>query len=250
MTAKQSRRADRIKGAAAAAIVQVLLGYALITGLAVRLPDRVTDDLKSFSLTPEVRPPPVEKIRPHPVRAAKAEGAASPPNLRSRATEIIAPIPIVPVTMPPPVVTAPVAGIGADRSAGAADIAGPGTGSGGVGNGTGDGRYGNGEGDGGRDTPPRHRSGRLKYSDNPTLSDTGGVGGTVSVSYAVEANGRVTDCIVTRSSGNRALDETTCQLIEKRFRFSPRRDERGKAQRSIVEEDHEWVIEEPDLPER
>jgi protein TonB len=250
MTAKQSRQADRIKGAAAAVIVQVLLGYALITGLAVRLPDRVTDDLKSFGLTPEARPPPVEKIRPHPVRAAKAEGAASPPNLRSRATEIIAPIPIVPVTVPPPVVTAPVAGIGADPSTGSADLPGPGTGSGGQGNGTGSGRYGNGEGDGGRETPPRQRRGHLKYSDNPTLSDTGGVGGTVSVRYAIETNGRATGCIVTRSSGNTALDETTCRLIEQRFRFTPARDARGRAVRSVLVQNHEWVIEQLPPPER
>ncbi|MGY4394875.1 protein TonB [Sphingomonas sp. UYAg733] len=248
MTADLSTMPNRIKGAIAAVVVQVVLGYILITGLAVHAPNRLIDGLTLFRIAPPASPPPPEKIIPNAVKSAKAEGASSPPNLRAKATEIVAPTPIVPLTVPPPVVAAPVAGIGNDPSAGAATVPGPGTGSGGVGNGTGNGRYG--EGDGGRDTPPRKRSGRLKYSDNPTLTDTGGVGGMVSVSYAVETNGRVTDCLVTRSSGNRALDETTCRLIEERFRFSPSRDGRGKPLRAIIEEDHEWVIEEPAAAER
>jgi protein TonB len=108
--------------------------------------------------------------------------------------------------------------------------------------GTGSGGYGNGDGDGGDESPPRWRSGRLKDSDYPKAAGVAGISGTVSVRYTVETNGRVTGCLVTRSSGSAALDDTTCRLIEKRFRFEPSRDAQGRAVRSMLEENHEWAI--------
>jgi protein TonB len=41
------------------------------------------------------------------------------------------------------------------------------------------------------------------------------------VSIQVGANGRVTGCSVTGSSGNSALDSTACSLIQRRFRYAP-----------------------------
>ena len=45
--------------------------------------------------------------------------------------------------------------------------------------------------------------------------------GTVGVALAVGANGRVTDCRVTRSSGHSQLDQATCALVTRRARFDP-----------------------------
>ncbi|HTU12542.1 MAG TPA: energy transducer TonB [Allosphingosinicella sp.] len=48
--------------------------------------------------------------------------------------------------------------------------------------------------------------------------------GTVGFRLAISAEGRVTDCIVTLSSGDSSLDETTCAIIRERARYAPARD--------------------------
>jgi protein TonB len=61
----------------------------------------------------------------------------------------------------------------------------------------------------------------------------------------------VTGCRVTRSSGSRALDSTTCRLIEQRFRFRPSRDALGRPSWGYIEEYHEFESEiEPPEPPR
>jgi len=44
----------------------------------------------------------------------------------------------------------------------------------------------------------------------------------------VGTDGRAIGCRVTMSSGHASLDETTCGLIEQRFRYEPARDGRGR----------------------
>jgi protein TonB len=70
-----------------------------------------------------------------------------------------------------------------------------------------------------------------------------GFRGVVSVVYRAEADGRARDCRVTRSSGNRALDQITCRLIEQRWRLRPSRDANGNPAWGYVEEDHEFEAE-------
>jgi protein TonB len=50
---------------------------------------------------------------------------------------------------------------------------------------------------------------------------------------------------VISSSGNRALDDTTCRLILKRFRFAPARDAAGMAVPGEVDYDQEWIAPPP-----
>ena len=44
-------------------------------------------------------------------------------------------------------------------------------------------------------------------------------------------------------SGNAALDETTCRLIEQRYRYDPSRDADGRPVRSIIVVNQDWVLE-------
>ena len=239
------RSNDRIVGAVAAILVQGVLLWALLTGLAVHFPGAASEDLKLFATAPPPPPPPPrERTRPHRIPSKRREGAASPPNLRAQRTEVVAPPPLVPpVVPPPPVVTAPMAGLGNADHAGASTIPGPGSGSGGLGNGTGSGDRGDGDGDGGDYIAPEWRKGRLKMSDLPRSAEEAGVGGSVGVRYLVDTNGRVIQCAVTRSSGNPELDATTCRLIKQRFRFDPSRDDHGRPVRAYVVENHSWDIE-------
>jgi len=237
----------RAAGAAGAAVVQALFAWVLIAGLAVGVPQSISDPLKLFSVAP---PPPPPRAVPEPRRAAhRKSGKASPANLRAKPAEIVAPkVPIPPP--PPPVVAAPKPGPGTAPSAGAAPVPGPGTGAGGEGNGTGSGGEGNGDGDGG--TPLELIKGHISDSDYPREAYKAGASGTVYLRFIVGANGRVTSCTVTRSSGNADLDNTTCRLIMERFRYRPTRDRSGKAIPDEVTGFHKWELwrrdegEEPD----
>ena len=241
MSFAQSGKEDRVRGAILAIVVQVGLGYALIAGLAVDFPRVAQESLAAFNLLPPPLPPPPEKLVPHRVVSHKAQGAASPPNLRSKATEVVAPPPVIPPPVPPPVPAAEKAGVGNQATSGNADIPGPGTGSGGQGDGTGNGSFGDGDGDGGQEIPPRQTKGEISRSDWPFDIAEAGIGGKVSVRYVVTLDGRATNCVVTQSSGNRELDGLTCRLIEERFRFKPSRDAKGRKVVSAIEQDHYWI---------
>ena len=151
---------------------------------------------------------------------------------------MVAPVPVIVVPVPPVMLTAPLAGSGAAPSAGAAPIPGPGNGSGGVG----DGRGGGGEGDGDGGTPLRLMSGGLDDDDYPRAALAAGIGGTVGLRFVVGIKGRVTDCMVTRSSGNADLDATTCRLIKQRLRYRPTLDAQGRPVPDVVTGEHRWTI--------
>ncbi|UVO52190.1 energy transducer TonB [Sphingomonas sp. SUN019] len=241
---------ERVRGALFAVLVQGVLLYVLIAGLSVKMPQTIGESLKIFDALPEAAPPPPPTTKPHEVKSKRPEGAASPPNLRARASEIVAPPPIVPLIIPPPVLAAPKAGLGFETSAGAADIAGPGTGAGGIGDGTGSGRWGDGDGGGGDETPPRQTKGRISDRDYPEAAADAGNSGTVEVRYVVATDGRVPECSVVRSSGSAILDETTCRLIRERFRFKPSRDVSGRPVASVIVQNHIWTVERDPTPER
>ncbi|MEO5938091.1 MAG: TonB family protein [Sphingomonas sp.] len=235
---------ERWKGAVGALVVQGALLWVLVAGLAVSNSPVLRDKIASFALAPDQpapTPPP-----PQPKRNSSREGAASPANLRSTATEVVAPKPVIP---PPPqlIAAAPIANTGVQSSQGAAPVPGPGFGAGGQGNGFGSGGAGDGDGSGeGRDTPPRWVGGRIKSGDLPddlAYAAQAGIDLTVGVKYAVQEDGRVTDCRITRSSGNPALDRLTCDLIERKFRYRPALDEDREPFKSWIVENHTWNFE-------
>lgn len=239
---------DRLAAATGVFLFHAALGYALIMGLGFDVvPEGVRERMKMFDVRVEPPPPPAEPPAadeaPSEKRQTKdPEGAASPANLKDTPSPIMAPKPKIVFPVPPPVVAAPVAGQGNAPAAGAADVPGPGTGSGGIGNGLGSGLFGNGTGGGGggRRIPARHIAGAIHDSDYPRRAFEAGIGGTVHLRFVVAPSGRVSDCRVTRSSGNRDLDATTCRLILRRFRYRPARDPSGNAIAETIVGQHEW----------
>lgn len=234
---------ERIGGAAAALAVTCGLGLVLALGLAVR--ERLASDepiVALFDILPEPKPKP--KTQRMPQRNTRPSGEAAPPNLRSRATEVAAPKPVVPIVIPPLIVTAEKPADAAEATSGAAEVAGPGTGAGGQGDGFGGGGDGDGDGAGDPDaTPPRQIRGDIRDSDYPEDLADAGVGGRVTVLFLVQTDGRVPECDVVGSSGVPRLDALTCRLIRERFRFRPSRDGRGRPVPALVRETHEWVFE-------
>ncbi|MEG3087685.1 energy transducer TonB [Sphingomonas sp. PB4P5] len=237
-------RRERWIAGAGVVLVHGAIGWLLVAGLAPSLVRQASESLQIFDLPQPPRPPPPERSMPKPAADPRKSGAAAPANLDARPTEIVAPI--LPPPLPPPVIAAPVAGPDVAARAGAAPVPGPGTGGGGAGVGTGSGGYGDGQGAGGRGTFARKIAGQIRDGDYPKAAARAGIGGTVWVRYTVTVKGRAEDCRVTRSSGNAELDAVTCKLVTKRFRYRPGTDAAGRFVSSVVEEDHVWVIDDPD----
>ena len=230
-----------ISGFGAAGIVG-LIAYALLIGLMAdrRIRQQLSMVLIDLpALQPPPPPTPTPKVEPR-KKTPAAKRSPSPRNLKNKATEVVAPPPVIRLPVPQPVVTAPKAGPGTGPSTGASNRPGPGQGAGGIGNGDGGGGDG-GDGDG-EDTPPEWIRGELDYADLPDGLRAAGLRASVGVRYSVETNGRVGTCSITASSGNAELDRLTCALIQRRFPFDPSRDPDGRPVRSIIVERHSWEV--------
>ena len=124
---------------------------------------------------------------------------------------------------------------------------------------------------GGRDAEPRSRVGRRRSGrrhggrrlghrnwwrhqshlaqrndpdrDYPETASRAKAGGEVETRFTIQPTGRVTHCRITRSSGDAALDATTCRLIEQRFRFKPATNTAGEAIASEYGWRQSWWLE-------
>lgn len=244
-------RAQRSGAALAAAMVVGGLAALLVFGLRVEWLPRGQEVLVSIGLSPRPRPTPPPRAEVRKAATSAAKGAASPRNLKNRATPVVA-LPVPVLLPPPPVVTATLAGTGAAANTGAAPVPGPGQGAGGIGNGLGGGgRGGDGGGDGDGEPAvvgPRRIAGKLAMGDVPEGTLPPGVTAEVTVLYRVKADGRVDDCQIDSSSGYPAINALACRLIEQRFRYRPARGRSGRPVASRVIETHSWHVE-PAPPE-
>jgi TonB family protein len=69
----------------------------------------------------------------------------------------------------------------------------------------------------------------LSDMDYPAAAIRAGEEGTSGFRVDVGADGRVTGCTITESSGSATLDETTCRIVSARMVFHPARDAQGRA---------------------
>ncbi len=236
---------DRLKAAFGVAVFHLLLGYLFLTGLGTQVTTRLSDHLKIFEVPAEPPPAPRDDPQPAKEQAPLEEGAAAPLNLKAKPSPVVAPPPRIRLDVPPPVTAAPLPSpvTGTDPSAGAADVPGRGTGSGGLGSGTGSGGQGFGPAGGGGGSRAVRRSGIISgRTDYPRAARRAGIEGSVAVQFTVRPDGSVSDCEVLRSSANAELDATTCRLIEERFRYEPARDAQGRPTTEVVRRTFEWML--------
>ena len=184
------------------ALLHVVLGYALVSGLAYNVVKKAAEDLKTFNVEEEPPPPPEEPPPPPP---EQVQVETPPP--------VVAPPPIVRTnTLPPPVTTtrtAPPPVI--TPTAPVAPPAPP------------------------APPPPRIEPVRAKgdvrglfsTDDYPSRALRNEEQGTVRARLTIDSRGRVSGCTITQSSGSAELDSTTCRLLERRARFDPATDSNG-----------------------
>jgi protein TonB len=82
--------------------------------------------------------------------------------------------------------------------------------------------------------------------DYPAAALRAGEEGVVRYRLTVNRDGRVSQCVVTASSGSASLDGTTCRIMTARARFTPARTAKGKRTEDQLAGAVRWQI--PDEP--
>lgn len=93
--------------------------------------------------------------------------------------------------------------------------------------------------------PARARANLASYvsdEDYPNSAVRNEEQGTTRFRLGVGPDGRVSECTVTVTSGSPALDSATCRLMKQRARFTPARDDNGKATTDSVASAIRWVL--------
>jgi periplasmic protein TonB len=183
------------------ALIHIALGYALVTGLAYNVIKATAEKMKTFDVEDEPPPPPEEPPPPPEQNTPPPPQVVAPPPI-VRTNTVAPPIISTPVA-PPPVIT-PRA-----EPAPPAPPAPP---------------------------PPRvSQAARAKANlnsyfstdDYPPSALRNEEQGTTAVRLTVGPDGRVSDCTITSSSGSATLDNATCNILKRRARFNPAKDQAG-----------------------
>ena len=183
------------------AILQLGLGYAIVTGLAYNVIKKAAQDLKTFDV--EEQPPPPEEPPPPPKDMPKVPPppVTPPPLVRMEAP----PPPIATVTAPPPpVYIPPVAPAPPPPPPPPRKVV---------------------------SASPARGDVRTAFSndDYPAAAIAAEASGTAQARLTIGTDGRVVGCDLVRSTGNNALDATTCNILRRRVKFTPAKDSNGNA---------------------
>lgn len=90
---------------------------------------------------------------------------------------------------------------------------------------------------------PRGNPGRwITDRDYRSIWINRGYEGVAGFTLSIDANGRVGDCTITRSTGHGALDDATCRLLKRNARFDPAKDGSGDAVAGTYASSVTWQI--------
>lgn len=209
--ADQEMSGNRIASFVVVALLHVVVGYALVTGLAYEAVQQVvkkvtTVDIKKDEPKKEPPPPPKKAAAPPPI-------VAPPPKINVNLT----PPPVQTVVTPPP--AAPVVPIIAPPAPAPAPRVQP-----------------------KQPSPKGNPANWATTNDYPTRALREEREGTTSFRVTVGPDGRVTGCSVTSSSGSPDLDDATCQNVTRRARFNPATDGEGQPTAGSYSNRVRWVI--------
>ncbi|MXO64222.1 energy transducer TonB [Altericroceibacterium endophyticum] len=186
--------------------IHAVIGYALVTGLAADMVDKVMPRIEATIMP--LDPPPPPEIVPEPAPANEA--AANPPMAPSPAFPLTPPQPdltlepfepltdigpVVPKVLPP-AVPSPSPSVTPAATPEAAS--------------------------------PRNNPGSWATpNDYPSRALREGQEGVASFRVVVGSDGKVRSCEITASSGHALLDKATCDNVTRRARFNPAKNDSG-----------------------
>lgn len=197
--ADQQMSGNRITALIVVAIIHIVLGYALVTGLAYEGAAKLIKKVTAIDIKEEVKkdepPPPPKKVDAPPPPVAppvRINVATTPPQITTVQTPpppapiVLAPAPSAPVAPPPPRIQP-------------------------------------------RGPSPKGQPGNWANSnDYPSRALREEQEGVTRFRVSVGPDGRVASCDITGSSGSSELDSATCSLITRRGRFTPANDGEGQ----------------------
>jgi protein TonB len=226
----------RDKGGAIAAVIAVHAALlVMLLSLSGKMDvSRPQDVLQVFDVNEAPPPPsqPLTKPQVQPQKPKEMEGTASPKNVKSAATDIVAPRPEFSMPVPVPMTATQTPNSGVEATQGASDVIGPGTGAGGTGTGIGSGGSGSGTGGGGQGgavSPPHLATPVLRGRDFPRdMLDRWPRGATVFLRLRVDPRGIVSECNVDRGTGISAIDSQICNVAHDRLQFRPALNKAGE----------------------
>ena len=204
----------KIVSLALVALLHLLLGYALVTGLAYKVIKKTAEDLKVIDVKDEPPPPEQKPPPPPPQQKVEPPPMVAPPPIVQTPTIMAPPIQTVRVA-PPPVITpqapvapppppAPVISKAAGAKGNPADW--------------------------------------ITNDDYPPSAIRNEEHGTTGIAWTINTAGRVENCHVTSSSGSPALDQAACALITRRGRYTPAADQSGSPISSTSSRRVTWVL--------
>jgi periplasmic protein TonB len=183
--ADQQMSGNRMAALIIVALLHVALGYALVTGLAYEGAAKLVKKLTTVDIKEEVKkeePPPPPVAPP-----VKINVQTTPPQIQTTVTPPPPAPPVLVAAPPAAVVAPPPPPKGPDKQA----------------------------------SPKGNPGNWANSNDYPTRALREEKEGVTRFRVTVGADGRVTSCDVTGSSGSPELDTTTCSLITRRGRFNP-----------------------------
>lgn len=215
----QQKKANHPVAIGVVILLHVLLGYALITGLAVNVAKKVIENIETINIKeeappPEEPPPPppkLEEIPPYvPPPVVQVETAAPPPPTIT--TQAAVPQPVPPPPAPPAAITPPAPPAPPPSIPGTAPV-------------------------------PIARSFEVSEDDYPDASRRAGEEGVTGVTVTIGTDGRVSACSVASSSGFPRLDEAACKIAQRRWRFKPAT-ENGQPTTATIRRSYRWQLRE------
>jgi len=220
--ADQKMSAGKIWSIVIVVLIHVVLGYALVTGLASNFVSKVQEELTVVDVEepppppeeePPPPPPPDQPIEPPPVVSPPpiVRAPTPPPPVFTQPTPPtnFNPIPIAPPPAPPSPPAPPAAPVATVSRA-----AGP---------------QGN----------PREW---ITDADYPARAMRDEAEGTSAITWEINLQGRVENCRVTSSSGHAELDRAACAAITRRARYRPALDQAGNPIRSSQSRRVVWRV--------
>ena len=211
--ADQSMSGNKLTALIIVALIHVVVGYALVTGLAYEAATKIIEKVTTVDIKEEVKkeeppPPPPKKadVPPPPIVAPppKINVTSVAPSVQT-VIEVPPPAPVVLVPPPP---SAPPPPRFTPKGA----------------------------------SPKSNPGGWATTNDYPSRALREEREGTTGFRVSVGPDGRVSDCQVTSSSGHADLDQATCDNVRRRARFTPAMDGEGNPTTGSYSNRIRWVI--------
>ena len=212
--ADQQVSGNRIAAFVVVALLHLILGYALVTGLAFEGMKQIAKKLTTVEIKKDEKkeekkpPPPPKKVAPPPIVAPppRVNINISPPAIET-VREAPPPPPLPPIAAPAAPAAPPPPRIQPKNPA-----------------------------------PKGNPANWATTNDYPTRALREERAGVSSFRVTVGADGRVTSCQITNSSGSPDLDEATCSNVTRRARFTPATDGDGQPTTGSYSNRIRWVI--------